>query len=240
MTLKDRIRARLKELGKTSWAACRDVFRQTGDKRFARDILRDILRGKQESVRADRVELIAIALDVTEDWVLGLPEGGGRILETASRSEQIQSLEILPVRGKVAAGVWLEMADTAQALGYAPVSSDPDFDGHDQWLEEVDGDSMDKVYPAGTFVHVVDAISIGYAPRAGDHVIVMRRSQQGGLIERSLKTVALNRGRVELWPESTNPAWSRPLSYAQGAKGDDVTVEIVALVIGEYRRVRRR
>lgn len=239
MTLYERVELRLKQLGLTSYAACKNAYAESGNESLKRDILRDILRHKQEQVRADRLELIAYVLKTSIQWLLGLEDDPDSSPEK-NATVRFPRLAFLPVRYKVAAGVWLEMADSSQALGFAPVSVDPDYEGHAQWLEEVDGDSMDKVFPPGTFVHVVSTESIQYEPRTGDHVVVIRTRHQGGLVERSLKAVRITKGRVELWPESTNPAWSKPLSFTDGAADDDVTVEITGLVIGEYRRTRRR
>lgn len=72
--------------------------------------------------------------------------------------------------------------------------------------------------------------------RVGDLVVVERRRGGGLLRERTIKEVAFNaRGKMELWPRSTNPKWSQPIVLNGGVKpGEDLEVEIVGLVVGSY------
>lgn len=141
----------------------------------------------------------------------------------------------LPVRHRVQAGHWIEVDLAERDFPDAPkgVRENPDYSTWPQWLELVVGDSVDREIPPGHFVHVVDAIEMGYAPKEGDFVVVERRRDQGRLRERSIKRVSIREDRVELWPHSHNPAWDRPLEME--APGEDVEVEIVAKVIGAYR-----
>lgn len=138
----------------------------------------------------------------------------------------------LPVRYRVQAGLWFEV-DTEeppeQALVEVPAS--PRFAAFPQWLEKVVGDSVNQKIPPGHYVHVVDAIELGYAPKDGDWVVVERRRDQGRTRERSIKQIELKGGHVKLWPRSTNPKWSAPLDLAAGGKPGDIVVEIVGLVI---------
>lgn len=145
----------------------------------------------------------------------------------------------LPVRYRVQAGHWIEVDYAEQEYPSPPkaVRPDPDFGDWPQWLEQVVGDSVDREIPEGHFVHVVDAIEMGYAPQDGDFVVVERRREQGRLRERSVKQVAINGGRVELWPRSHNPAWNKPLDLSHPEEG--VEVEIVGYVIGAYRGMRK-
>lgn len=145
-----------------------------------------------------------------------------------------QPLKLLPIRYEVGAGIWRSVDDVHEAYGVGPVRADPAFEGFEQWLERVVTDSMDKEYAIGTLLHVVDAISIGYAPRTGDHVIVERR-QDGGLSERTVKEVVVTRQGVQLWPRSNNPKWAGPIDYRAGMEGDHCDVHIAGLVLGSYR-----
>lgn len=155
---------------------------------------------------------------------------------------------LLSVRYKVQAGHWYEMdaAEEPDQISHA-VTPDPRFANWPQWLEEVRGDSANKRIQPGQYVHVVDAIEMGYAPQQGNWVVVERRRNQGAERERSLKQVELRPdGRVELWPRSTNPRWNEPLRLNSGGprivavsgetapQGEEVEVEIVGLVIGVY------
>lgn len=144
----------------------------------------------------------------------------------------------LPVRHRVQAGHWIEVDYAEQDFPSPPqaVRPDPQYGEWPQWLELVVGDSVNKEIPEGAFAHVVDAIEMGYAPQDGDFVVVERRRDGGRLRERSIKKVVQAPTGVELWPDSYNPAWDKPLEMA--APGEGVEVEIVGLVIGSYRSMR--
>lgn len=143
---------------------------------------------------------------------------------------------LLPVRYRVQAGLWYEVDSASQSfLGEHPVAPDPRFDQHPQWLEEVVGDSINLKISEGAFAHVIDAISMGYAARAGDLVVVERRLRGGQIKERTIKQVAIGPGgETELWPRSSNPKWNTPTLIANGDE-EEMEVEIVGLVVGAYQ-----
>lgn len=140
----------------------------------------------------------------------------------------------LPIRYEVGAGIWRSVHDASEAYGTGPVTESGAYAGFEQWLERVVTDSMNLEYPVGTLLHVVDAIAIGYAPRTGDHVII-ERTQDGGMAERTCKEIAVAPDRVELWSRSTNPRWSEPVVFAKDGHDGPYTVQIVGLVLGSYR-----
>lgn len=148
------------------------------------------------------------------------------------------SMKRLPVRYRVQAGHWIEIDGAAQDFiaPPQPVMSRPEYGHAEQWLELVVGDSIDLRIPPGGFAHVVNPISAGREIKPGDLVVVERRRGGGLLCERTIKEVAFNqRGKMELWPRSTNPKWSSPVVLNGGTKpGEDVEVEIVGLVVGSY------
>lgn len=138
----------------------------------------------------------------------------------------------LPVRYTVQAGLWYEVDAEVPpeqiSLGVVP---DTRFAGFPQWLEKVVGDSVDLRIPAGHYVHVVDAIELGYAPKDGDWVVVERRRDQGAVRERTIKQIEVSGGQVRLCPRSRNPKWVDAIDLSAGAKPGDAEVEIVGLVI---------
>lgn len=142
----------------------------------------------------------------------------------------------LPIRYEVGAGIWRAVEDRDHALGTAPVLPEPAYAGFSQWMERVVTDSMDRDYPVGSLLHVVDAIEIGYAPRSGDHVIIERARRGGGLVERTVKEIQMTPRGPEFWPRSHNPRWSEPIRLAETGEEDDTIVEIKGLVLGSYRR----
>lgn len=158
-------------------------------------------------------------------------------LDATSTEPQIVEPDFLPIRYEVGAGSWQEITDSQTFFGVGTVAPDPAYTGFAQWLERVQGDSMDREYRQGDLVHVVDAIGLGYAPRHGDHVVLVRRRMDGGEMERTIKEVVRRKdGATEFWPRSTNPRWNSPITLIDGLATDDSTeVEVEGLVIGSYR-----
>lgn len=158
---------------------------------------------------------------------------------TVSQGERVPA-KTLAVRYEVGAGIWRSVDDVHQPREEPDVlvQEHPAYRGFDQWLERVLTDSMDKEYPIGTLLHVVDRISLGYAPQTGDHVIIERR-QDGGLRERTVKEVVRTPKGIQLWARSTNPHWDGPLTIHNGQDPEHFEVEIVGLVLGSYRARRR-
>lgn len=143
--------------------------------------------------------------------------------------------EFLPIRYDVGAGLWQEMPDSDIFLGTGTVAPDPAYSGFPQWLERVQGDSMDREYRPGDLVHVVDAYRLGYAARHGDHIILVRRRQGGGEVERTIKEVVRTAEAFEFWPRSNNPRWNSPIILSDGLADDGTEVEVAGLVVGSYR-----
>jgi len=142
---------------------------------------------------------------------------------------------LLPIRYEVAAGNWRAADDIRdQPYGQFPAHQLEAYADYPQWLERVVGDSMDRKLPPGTLAHVIDAIAIGYAPRHGDLVVVVRRRASGAFEERSIKEVVIEGGEVSLWPRSHNPTWSAPLSLNGGGTDSTTEVEISGLVVRAY------
>lgn len=144
----------------------------------------------------------------------------------------------LGVRYEVGAGLWRMVDDVGQVdYGTAPVLADPAYAQFPQWLERVIGDSMNMEYPEATLLHVIDTIALGYAPRAGDHVIVQRTRDQGGTIERTVKEVAFGPHGMVLLARSSNPRWANhPVVVTEdGHDQDHCEVQVVGLVLGSYR-----
>lgn len=148
----------------------------------------------------------------------------------------------LPIRRRVQAGAWLQVDSHSQVEPRRyPASPDPRFPNAKQWLSEVVGDSMDALdrpgpILEGDLVHVVDVIDSGYQPRPGD-VVEAERSRFGGQeIEVSLKQVAVNNGRIELWPRSKNPAYRDALVISGGEEDDETSIRIAGFVVTQLRR----
>ncbi|WP_091738884.1 LexA family protein [Phenylobacterium immobile] len=145
--------------------------------------------------------------------------------------------QFLGVRYRVRAGLWQEMdsEEAPEQIDYA-VAPSHRYADWPQWLERVEGDSVNQKIPHGHYAHVVDARAMGYSPKTGDWVVVERHRDQGAIRERTIKQVEITEtGAVVLWPRSDNPKWSAPVDLLLGARQDeDIEAFIVGLVIGAY------
>lgn len=156
----------------------------------------------------------------------------------ASRAEgrAFQPQVTLPVRYEVAAGAFLLRDELPQEpYGQEVVSSLPGYEDYPQWLERVVSDSMDRLFPPGSLLHVVDAVAMRYKPQHGDIVVVER--ERGGLVERTVKQVEMTPSGVCLWPRSHNPRWQAPIMVTDGVRdGEDFDVTIVGRVLRSFQR----
>jgi transcriptional regulator with XRE-family HTH domain len=223
MTVADNIRRLLDESGMSASAASKKAG-------LPRDAISDILKGKSAHPRADTIAKIARAFEVDPGAILT-----GQVRRPAESRLGAEQIE-LPIRFDVAAGLWKEVEDFHNQL--EPMTSSvpqaPAFNQFPQWLERVVGDSMDRLVPPGSLIHVVDAIAMEYQPREDDLVVVERTRAQGSLIERSLKQVTTTAEGLELWPRSHNKRWDKPLTLSAGDGLDDEVVQVVGLVIRAY------
>lgn len=186
----------------------------------------------QNGIKPDAAEAYASVLKVAPEWILF---GTGEPEADASPPSLGGDLK-LAVRYEVGAGGFHERDELPQRpYGFHVVRAIPPYQSLPQWLERVVSDSMDRLIPVGSLLHVVDALSFEYAPRHGDIVIVQRTRAQGALVERTVKQVALKRGVLELWPRSHNDRWQGPVVVEGDAPVEDMVVEIVGLVLRSYQ-----
>ena len=189
------------------------------------DALGKMFARKARSMRTEKLALLADRLEVTMDDLarmmglsgVGEPRGGARGLT-------------LPVRYQVEAGAYRAEDLDAQAVRRRlPIGPDPRYPVS-QWLEEVRGDSINRVIPEGGYAQVADWAALGAVPR--DRMLVVARAVRygGHLAERTIKRVRLKGSRIELWPESTNPKWSEPIlvgdweNPVETDDGDEITL----------------
>lgn len=184
----------------------------------------------QNNIRPHAAKAYAPIVKVTPGWLLYGEK------PTTGATLPIPETTPLPVRFTVAAGAWKPVEEWRdEPLGFAEAHVLKAYEGFPQWLERVEGDSYDRKIPDGALVHVVDAIAMGYAPRHGDTVIVVRKRAQGAFLERSVKEVVLTPFGVELWPRSHNAKWDQPLHYTAGLRpGEEAEVEIAGKVVRAY------
>ena len=134
--------------------------------------------------------------------------------------------------GPLRAGVWQEprVLELDEAV-YVPTIPHPEFAGMTQYAWRVEGNSMDRVAKPGSYVIGVSFRDMPRPPQHRDLVVVERRD--GGLVEYTLKRVAMTLTGTRLDPESDDPKWQEPAWASDGEK-DGVEVVATHLVIGNF------
>jgi len=139
----------------------------------------------------------------------------------------------MPVKYRVQAGSWLEVDGlNDDVLATIPFLRDPAFPpSREQYAVQIVGDSMDRIFPDGSYAIVVEAA--GQEPLHNDLVIVRRTMR--GLVERTVKRYVLTPKGAELRPES-HDSRHKPLPLNGDA---EAIIEIEGFVIGRYERFSR-
>lgn len=149
-------------------------------------------------------------------------------------SVRVRTTNILPVtvRGALRAGAWVE------AIEWSPdehfeilVPEDKRYIGLTHTAYRVDGPSMNKLYPDGSFVVAVPYIELQMDPAPGDKVIC-QRTRADGLIEATIKEYAINDGRRFLWPRSDHPDHQAPIPLDPDGSEE---ITITGKVVGSYK-----
>jgi len=217
------IKDRLKELGKTQVGLAAALG-------LPHTRINEMIKGKRE-LQTREISTFAKFLEMSEQGVISAFSGSDTDNFTLNVGPPVRLDKSAPVKGEVAAGVWLEhefMDDDK----YPPVaaSTNPRYSDIEQYALRVKGDSMDKYVKDGDHVICIDFAATGEAVPEDNKVVVVRR-ERAGTIEHSLKRVRrLGNGDYELWPESNNPLFQKPLDMAHNDAG--TTVIITGLVIG--------
>jgi transcriptional regulator with XRE-family HTH domain len=177
------------------------------------------LQGSVKQPRGNTLDKLARALDTSP---LYLKEG----LHPGPRVSTSQ----IPVRGEVAAGVWLEVrAIDDDPITWLPFNPSPMHPEGSIYALLVRGDSVDKVAPDGATLIALDLAMSGVSLRDGDLAIVERRMHQDGLREVTAKRVRQMDGELHLIPESTNPKWHTTI-YRLADCADDTEIRVIARV----------
>jgi SOS-response transcriptional repressor LexA len=156
--------------------------------------------------------------DVSADW----------------QRSRLSETRLIPMLGRVAAGVWLEAPVTEPAEGPAYLGEVPileTFGGARHFALLVDGTSMDKLFRHGEYAIASPWEDVGRDVKDGDVVVLQR--ERGGLYEATLKRarLAADGGRMEFWPESTDPKWQTPITLDDAA---GAVVTIIGLVVSRF------
>ncbi len=144
------------------------------------------------------------------------------------------STEGLVVMGEIQAGVWRETFEDEQSkYPPLPIGRDPRYPNAGQYALKVIGNSMDKVFPEGQFIVCAVWADVGRNVRHND-LVVVHRFDAAGKTESTVKRAKLTKGKMQLWPESTNPKWQLPIEFPTHEGADNEEVIIKGLVIGRY------
>lgn len=185
-----------------------------------KDYIRDFLKGRKASLKLEDSQKIADAL--------GIPLS--RLVH--GHTEAPDELGMV-VAGKVAAGLYkdvsIENQDTERAR--IAVARDLRYPRARQYALEVEGDSMDELFPDGSTVICVSYADLGAEFKTGMCVHVERFIMDGQFVENTLKELErLDKKRWLLRPRSRNPS-HKPFEFT-GNESDNIFIK--GIVIGKY------
>lgn len=234
--LQKRLEQRLKATGKKPAPLAMELG-------LSNSFIRDILRGKTKSPRAESLEKLAEALGVTSDYLLGKDNDG----ELAGPGI-IRSGTPVAYAGVVQAGAFLAVdeyfnQDPEGVPAY--VLPDPAYGKVRQYAWRARGDSMDQAgIVDGMWVVGADAsdyIDVYGDLVSGDLVVVERLRYQGSERELTVKEVHFFQDRYELRPVSSN-AEHAPIvvPHNHQTSSDTEEVKIIGLVLTAYANLKRR
>ena len=141
----------------------------------------------------------------------------------------------IPVIGYVQAGLWQE-AQQWNFSDFKPIYMpvDEKFKGKRVFALEVRGNSMNMLYPDGSFiicVSVEDYADVVGVIKSGKRVVVQRKNPLDGTIEATVKEYNKTKEGDYLIPRSTDSGYM-PIRTDDGSAGE---VKIIGIVIGSFR-----
>jgi len=201
-------------------------FTQVGD---ALGISIETIKAHEKGARGVRAEVAtkyARLYSVKAEYLLGLQA-------LADRKDVLVPIATgISVIGTVVAGEFREAFEQADTEWEAiPVQHDSAYSAEAQFALLVRGASMNEFYPEDSYVICVSSEET--EARYGDHVVVQRN--RDGLFEYTLKELVRDprTKRPMLMPRSSDPKHQTPIEPQDGV------VEIIAIVIGSFRRRTR-
>lgn len=215
LTLVARIQARMQLLGLNPFSAAKKAG-------LGGDYVRDIIRGKVKNPSAERLGMLAEALECSLYYLLGQeeiesrvvervppdPEGGRRLpapLPMWSPADGKPVPVLLPIRFEIMADAYRKATDVVRApVGFEAATIPPAYIGREAWWEVVRDDSVARVAPAGSLVLVVAMKDDERDQIAnGEFVIVNKRfvgpDSAFHLQERSMRRVNYRYPDLGLW-----------------------------------------
>lgn len=195
-----------------------------------KDFVADFLNGRKKSFKLEDAQKIADALEVPLESLSRA---------TTARRAGLPAEEGLEIVGKVSAGVYRDITieDQDVAKPRITIARDLRWPHAKQYALEVEGDSMDELFPDGSTVVCVEYFGSGLPLKEGMPVHVERYMMGGQLVEATLKEVRrAEDGNLYLFPRSTNPI-HKPLEISADGEGE---VMVKGIVIGEWKPFKFR
>lgn len=223
-----RIQDRLKATGLSERAASIQAFGHPS-------AIRNIRNGMTKDPSITTMTKLAGVLDTSPEYLAfgtsGVPAND------PGKPFSINPNLYLPVTGEVAAGQWREHDTTIDHPIYdpVPVPVDPRWPKDAQYVLITRGTSINRQARDGDYLACVDARVTRYQPRDEELVIVERRRDGGGLIERTAKKFKRAGEVFELWPDSDDPRWQEPIVVDPREPVEGMEIEVIAFVAWVHR-----
>jgi SOS-response transcriptional repressor LexA len=228
------LQARLRDLMQRQQLSHAALSRMAG---LGQTAVNDIMSGRNQSPSNKAVEKLATVLGVNvEDLTRRVP-----LPEKARTEDRVSRapLEAIPLIGIAEAGAWRTVsplpADVQESVS---PSRSRNYKSFKHFALRVQGDSMNAARPPigdGQIILCVDMADAGLEITDG-RVYVVRRTRDGGqTYEMTVKRAFVFRDRIELRPESSNPA-HQAITVKRGMDEDfdGTRVEAIGLVYGTY------
>lgn len=217
--LVSRIEKRLAEIGTSAAAASVKAG-------LSNSYIRDLKRRKANPNVASLSKLAGV-LGVSTDYLLKGREDGAIL--TAS------PVNTLKVVGMIKAGDFRDISLASQDEEYETinVAADRRFSAAAQYALLVSGDSMDKIFPDGSYVTCVEFVASGLDLRPGMVVHIERSMGGGQFVETTLKEIGLDDGEIVFRPRSSNPKHKT----IRGSDNGGMEVQVRGVVTGKWEPV---
>lgn len=176
------------------------------------DFIRHMKTAKN-APKTDKLFALARVLSLDPELLFQHVKSGADSFFGNAIPHQPTNMAAIPVVGSVQAGVFSEAFEWDASRRYN--IQIPIDDGYpielNRYALEVKGQSMNRVFPDGSLVSVIDFDVLGRPPETGDYVVVMRRDSHGPGFEATIKALQIREdGSVCLWPQSTDPNFQQP------------------------------
>lgn len=221
-----RIHMRLEALGMKAATASRMAGLSSS---AIRNLERAVDAGKEAGPSLKTLAKLAPVLETSVAW---LSEGEGPEI-VVGLSDSVADLHPapIPVTGYVEAGNWFDVENdrTVQDEYYVPAHHD--FPPACQRAFVVSGNSINRIARPGAILVTVNIIGAGISLKDGDLVVVERSRYDGQMVERTAKRLRRTASGWELWPESDDPNFQRPIVVNGSMEHENYDIKYKVLLI---------